>query len=292
MDAAITLPPIDVLLPAYNGAAFIREQIQSIIDQDYAGQLRIHVRDDGSSDDTVATVQQIMAQSLKPLRQLYLTQRTDGVGGVSLNISALIHNVQDSANYIALADQDDVWLPYKLRIQMQAMLQAEAKSSPPNRARPLLICSDLTVVDAQLQPLHHSFWALQKLNPKWVQRWQDLLVQNMVTGCTTLFNKAAIAVIMPIPLTNGIFHDHWIGTAVAYYGRVIALPEQTLLYRQHGDNVVGAHAFDAHHQQRKLKQLKQITQRSQQIAAQLGQSRSASFIMWNKFRLNVARFFL
>lgn len=280
-------PAIDVLLAAYNGAAYITAQIQSILDQDYPGMIRILVRDDGSTDHTVALVQAMQALPLPPLRQIELLQRTSGQGSVSTNFAALIEAA--SADYMALADQDDVWLPYKLRIQMDELLQAEQQHG---RTTPLLICTDLTVVDAQLHPQHPSFWRLQKLHPSWAQHWHLLLVQNMVTGCTTLFNQAAKAVMLPMPTAHGVFHDHWMATAVAYHGRVIPLAEQTVLYRQHGQNVEAAHAFDHHYQRRKLMQLGRIVRRSQTIAQALDQPRGAVFILWHKLRLGVKRLFL
>lgn len=287
----MSTPSIDVLLPAYNGASYIREQIQSILNQDYVGELHIHVRDDGSSDDTVTIVQQMMTETLPLQRSLSLEQRADSLGGVSHNVSALIHGVLHKAKYFALADQDDVWLPYKLRIQMEVMQQAESALST-TVEKPLLVCTDLTIVGADLQPLHHSLWRLQRLDPLWAKRWQDLLVQNMVTGCTSLFNRAAASVILPIPYEHGIFHDHWMATAVAYYGQVIPLDEQTVLYRQHGKNVEAAHAFNAGYVQRKLKQLKLINKRSQTIASYLGQSRNFPTLLCHKLRLGIKRLFL
>lgn len=288
------MPPIEVLLAAYNGAAFIREQIQSILDQDYDGLITIHVRDDGSTDHTVALVQEMMHQPLPPQRQLCLLQRTTGVGGLSANLSALICAVldsdsdSDSGRYLALADQDDIWLPYKLRLQMRALLSAETRSPA---GTPLLICTDLTVVDAQLRPLHHSFWQFQKLNPEWAHKWQTLLVQNMMTGCTSLFNVAAAKVIVPMPTAHGVFHDHWMATAVAYYGQVIPLAEQTVLYRQHGSNVVGAQTFNLQQVRRKLGQLNLIVQRSQAIAHALGQPRHTTYLLWHKFCIGFKRVF-
>lgn len=280
-------PAIDVLLAAFNGAAFIQAQIQSILDQDYNGMIRIIIRDDGSTDNTVALIQAIQQTALPNQRHIHLLERTSGQGSVSTNFAALIEAA--TADYMALADQDDVWMPYKLRIQMDQLLDAEKQYGA---ATPLLVCSDLTVVDAQLQPLHHSFWQLQKLDPAWAKSSADLLVQNVVTGCTTLFNRAAKSVILPIPTENGVFHDHWMAAAVAHHGYVIPLHEQTVLYRQHGNNVEAAHAFDGGYQRQKLAQLGRIIQRSQSIAKALQQPKGRTALVWHKLRLNLKRLFL
>lgn len=281
------LPAVDVLLAAYNGAAFIEAQIQSILAQDYQGMIRILIRDDGSSDQTVAIVQRLHAQSLPANRCLVLLQRTDSHAGVSANFSALI--AQATAPYVALADQDDVWLPYKIRLQIQAITQAETEAPKPT---PLLVCSDLTVVDAQLRPLADSLWRWQRLDPRWAQSWQSLLVQNMVTGCTTLFNQAALAVILPFPSVPGVFHDHWMATAVAFHGQIVALPEQMVLYRQHGQNVEAAQTLTPAYLQQKTAQIRTIIQRSQAMAQQLGVPRAFWSLLWRKLRLNLGRFFL
>lgn len=285
-NTAPTLPPIDVLLAAYNGEAFIEAQIRSILQQQYSGHLRILVRDDGSTDQTVAVVRRLMAEQLPAHRQLLLFERTEGVGHVTSNFAQLI--ALSEAPYIALADQDDIWLPQKLALQMQAMLPLEQQMGPV----PLLVCSDLRVVDSELSLIDESFWRLQKLNPTWINDWRNLLVQNMVTGCTSLFNRAAVSVILPIPEDLAVFHDHWIATAVCLHGQVVALPEPTVLYRQHGHNVEAAHAFTPLYAVRKLKQLFTIIQRSQKVALQLGHSLSFSALAWRKLKLNFSRFFL
>lgn len=282
------LPTVVVLLAAYNGAAYIAAQIQSILDQDYAGSLHILLRDDGSSDNTLELVQAYCDGNLPANRQLILLAKDPtSAAGVSHNFAALIQAA--TAPYMALADQDDVWLPYKIRHQVEAIQQAEKQYGSHT---PLLICTDLMVVNQDLQPHASSLWQLQKLNPLWAQHWQQLLVQNMVTGCTTLFNQAARAVILPVPTECGIFHDHWMATAVAHKGHVIPLAEQTVLYRQHGHNVEAAQHFDHAYRQRKIKRIRQIIQRSQFMAKQLGVSISTTTLLWHKLRLNVARLFL
>ena len=279
-------PAIDVLLAAYNGGLYIEEQIHSILQQSYPGMIRILVRDDGSSDQTVALVRSLSACPLPNNRQIVLFERTTGVGHVTENFAQLIALAK--APYMALADQDDVWLPHKLEIQMQAMQQLEHQFG----AVPLLVCTDLSVVDAQLQPIADSFWALQRLNPTWINDWRDLLVQNMVTGCTSLFNQAALAVILPIPTHLGVFHDHWIATAICLHGQAVALAQPTVLYRQHGRNVEAAHAFTANYAWRKCMHLRTIIQRSQAMACQLQQPIPFWSLMWRKLRLNLGRLFL
>ena len=277
---------IDVLLAAYNGALYIEEQIRSILQQHYAGMIRILVRDDGSTDATVAIVRQLMAQPLPANRQIELFERTEGVGHVTTNFAQLL--ALSSAPYLALADQDDVWLPHKLATQMQAMHALEQQCG----AIPLLVCSDLRVVDSALTLINDSFWGLQKLNPIWINDWRDLLVQNVVAGCTSLFNRAALDVILPMPTQLGVFHDHWIATAICLHGRAVALAEPTILYRQHGRNVEAAHTFTLAYAGRKIQSLFTIIRRSQAMALQLGQRLSFSSLVWRKLKLNFSRFFL
>lgn len=283
------LPTVDVLLPAYNGSTHIGAQIESILHQNYAGLLRLYVRDDGSDDATVSVVQQLQQLPTHPQRELHLLQKASSEPrGLSYNVSALLHHVQADRHYVALADQDDMWQPDKLRLQIEAIQEAEATHGT---TVPMLVFTDLTVVDAQLQPLHPSMWKLQRLDPRWTQKWQHCLVQNAVSGCTTLLNAAAVSKVLPIPQQHGIVHDHWMATAVSYYGQVIPLHTQTVLYRQHDKNVIGAQAFTMKHALTKLKHLLLIQQRSQAIAMALGQPQTACYLIIKKLHLGVKRFF-
>ena len=279
-------PAIDVVLAAFNGEHYIKAQIQSILEQDYAGLIRILVRDDGSTDATVAIVRQLITTSLPAQRQIHVFERTSGQGNVTENFAQLLS--LSEAPYVALADQDDIWLPHKLRTQMAAMQRLEHQFAD----GPLLVCTDLRVVDAELNQLADSFWALQKLNPTWINDWRNLLVQNMVTGCTILINRAAVIAVQPIPVQLKLFHDHWIAIVVSLYGHALALPEATVLYRQHGRNVEAAHRFSYAYVSRKLTQLLSISKRSQAAARQLRQPISFIALVWRKIKLNIGRFFL
>lgn len=285
---ASSLPAVDVLLATFNGGQYLAEQIDSVLQQDYAGPIRILIRDDGSTDETRALIDSYVTAVLPAQRSLLLlTKENNSATGVSSNFAALI--AAADAPYMALADQDDVWLPYKIRLQMARMQRAESHHG---NATPLLICTDLTLVDQALHPIASSMWQHQKLNPKWAKTWQNLLVQNMVTGCTSLFNQAAKTVILPIPVAHDLFHDHWMATVVAHKGKVIPMAEQTVLYRQHGQNVEAAQRFDHSYRRHKISLLGQIVRRSQFMAEQLQTPVSAHRLLWRKLRLNVARLFL
>lgn len=285
---APSLPSVDVLVATYNGGNYLADQLDSILQQDYEGAIRLLIRDDGSTDNTTAIINDYLARPMPVNRSIEkLEQDERQARGVSTNFASLISAA--TAPYMALADQDDVWLSYKIRLQVAAM-QAEEKHS--SSATPVLICTDLTVVNSRLDPIAPSLWKHQKLNPRWAEDWRNLLVQNLVTGCTTLFNQAAKKTILPIPTAHGIFHDHWMATAVAHQGRVIALNEQTVFYRQHGQNVEAAQHFNHAYRWHKLGLLGQIVRRSKFMATQLHTPLPATTLLWRKLRLNIARLFL
>jgi hypothetical protein len=144
--------------------------------------------------------------------------------------------VQDGAAYVACADQDDVWLPEKLTVEMEAMHRLEAAHEA---GTPLLVFSDLRVVNADLSVRQGSLWAHQGINPKRVHRFARLLTQNAVTGCTMLLNRelAALAARMP---GDARMHDWWTALMANVFGAVGVVQAPTVLYRQHDANVFGA----------------------------------------------------
>ena len=80
---------------------------------------------------------------------------------------------------------------------------------------------------------------------------RHLLLQNAACGCTMLFNRPLRELALPIP-PEAFMHDHWLMLTAACLGRIEYLPESTLLYRQHGDNVFGASGYGVGYFCRKL----------------------------------------
>ena len=147
----------------------------------------------------------------------------------------------DEAEYIAFADQDDVWLPDKLQIQIDAIQQAEARWG---KDCPIVVHTDLKVVDEQLQTIAPSFWEYTFIVPKLIDNnVRYLAIGNSVTGCAMLFNQAARRVSLPFG-EHAYMHDAEIAMRVMLAGgHIIPIAKQTVLYRQHGDNEVGAQKY-------------------------------------------------
>lgn len=228
-DTART-PRVQVLLATYNGAKFLAEQMESLLVQDYP-RVEILARDDGSKDDTKALLESFTERFPKRVRVL----RYEGSRGSAQGNFARLLEVSD-APYVCLCDQDDVWVPQKVSVEMAAMRELEARHG---EHTPLLIFSDLRVVDEQLRTLQASFWRHEGLDPESVHRLRSVLHQNVVTGCTMMLNRSLVAAVLPIPEESPM-HDRWIALVAAAIGKSRYVCEPLVLYRQHGGNVVGA----------------------------------------------------
>jgi hypothetical protein len=116
------------------------------------------------------------------------------------------------------------------------MRRLEASSG---RGAPLLVHSDLEVVDRELRQVQPSFLRYQGIGHEEVAPLQVLLVQNFVTGCTSLLNRALLELALPLP-ERCIMHDWWVAQCAAAAGVIGFVPEATVRYRQHGANQIGA----------------------------------------------------
>jgi glycosyltransferase involved in cell wall biosynthesis len=223
---------IEVLLATFNGARFLRPQIESILDQSWPS-VRIVARDDGSSDETSEILAEYRARFGLRFSVLPTAKPT---GSAKLNFETLLQHSTDP--WVAFADQDDIWLPNKLERCAAAMERLEQAFGPD---RPLLVFSDLEVVDCQLAIQHPSFWKHEGLDPNTVNHLGRLLLQNVVTGCTMLINRplAKLAAQMP---SAALMHDSWTALLACLYGKAEFIPEPLVRYRQHSGNVVGASA--------------------------------------------------
>jgi glycosyltransferase involved in cell wall biosynthesis len=224
---------IDILLATYNGAAHLGEQIDSLLSQEFRD-WRLLVRDDGSDDGTAELLESYAARFIGKIRTL----PNRGIRlGPSGNFSELMLN--SDAEYFMLCDQDDVWMPGKTGSTLEEMKKLESEYG---RDKPLLVHTDFRVVDESLNVLADSGWRYQKIDPE-RNSLNRLLVQNVATGCTVMFNRALRNLALPVP-PDAVMHDWWLALVAGAFGGIGHLPEPLLLYRQHGVNSVGAKSWE------------------------------------------------
>lgn len=224
---------VAVVLSTYNGASYVAALLESIQRQTFRD-WHLLVRDDGSSDSTMDIVRAFAERDAR-----IAVLRSDGGNlGAPGSFGALLAAARDhGAQYVFLADQDDIWLEGKLARLLAAMTQAETSAGT---GVPVLVYSDLMVVASDLRVIHPSFRRYQGLRPPPpATALATLLTQNFVTGCGSVLNRALLDIVVPAPASLAM-HDWWIAQCAAATGVIVDVDEPTVLYRQHEANVLGA----------------------------------------------------
>jgi glycosyltransferase involved in cell wall biosynthesis len=226
-------PQVDILLATYNGEKFLEELLESIFTQSYL-HFRILVRDDGSSDGTSMILDRYVDRYPKKIVRIISPQQL----GTKNNFSELMHHTESP--YVFFCDQDDVWFPDKIANSLLKMSRLENEFGPDT---PLLVHTDLKVVDENLQMINPSFWNFAGLKPYRSHSLNRILLQNVVTGCTALINKPLLQLARPIP-PGAVMHDWWIAIVAAAFGKIATIDRATMYYRQHPSNMLGAKNYD------------------------------------------------
>ena len=225
---------IDILLSTYNGAGFVRELIASLARQT-CRDFRLLVRDDGSADATVAAVREAVADL--GIREAVLLPSSGRRLGVVRSFGELL--AASSRKYVMFADQDDVWHPDKIAEMLKCMRGAESRCG---EELPLLVHSDLRVCDSGGAPLADSFLRWQRF-PRRSGTLASLMVQNNVTGCATMINRALKERLrLPFP-DEAICHDWYLALLASAVGRVVFFDRALVDYRVHGGNCIGARRY-------------------------------------------------
>lgn len=223
---------IVILLGTYNGARFVEEQIKSIQGQT-VNNWNLLVRDDASDDGTV----ELIAGLARDDERIQWVKNGQGRLGIVGNFGELMRIAHsEGADYIFLSDQDDVWTPTKIAEQLTYLRKMEECYG---ENTPILVYSDLEIVDEQLRRIHPSFMSYQGLTHESRDPLRVLLTQNFVTGCATAINRPLLNLAVPLP-PNVIMHDWWLALCGAACGQLAYLPQALLRYRQHGANQLGA----------------------------------------------------
>jgi len=218
-------PLVAVLIATYNGEAFLKQQLDSILNQTYSN-IKIYISDDNSSDTTVQIIENYKE---KFPDKIFYTLNKSNVGVVK-NFENLIFNCQEE--YMALSDQDDIWQVNKLKKQMDAMLELESE----NISLPCLVNSDLSMIDEKEQMTHQSYFKFRNYVLSDKRYLGHILVPSGIMGNILLMIKRLKHSTLPFPDALDR-HDYWLGLHAELFGKRKTIQEQLVQYRIHNDNI-------------------------------------------------------
>ncbi|KFC80953.1 glycosyltransferase [Buttiauxella agrestis] len=212
---------ISVCIPTYNGEKYIKEQLDSILDQ-LSDDDEIIISDDHSTDGTLAVITSINDSRIK----VFMHDKVNIKGNkTEVNVGLVSNNLQNALKYaqgdvIYLADQDDIWM--KGRVSKTLPL-----FNNKNNINQVVIC-DCTIINNDRSIINHSYFSC--INAK--DSILNTIYKNPYLGCCMCFSKDLLKETFPFPGRN-IGHDLWIGLIGKIYGKVIFINEPLILYRRH-----------------------------------------------------------
>jgi len=265
---------IAILMATYNGEPYIRQQIDSILEQTVE-RWTLYVHDDGSTDNTKEILNEYSSRYPKIQVLDY-----EGTHGAKNNFLGLLARVD--ADYYLFADQDDVWRKDKIEIELKKAKSIEDE----NKNVPILIYSDLEVVNSNLERISdNSMWKLSGVCPKLLSSFNTGAVFEYVTGCTMLFNSLARASVV-YPADAALMHDSWVTCCVLRQnGIVYGISQLLVRYRQHDNNALGASDYSSRNLYNKMSHLSIIyrnNRRHWRMLQALGYGSFAKYL-WYKY---------
>ncbi len=232
---------VSIVIGTYNGAAYISEQLESIIHQTYTP-LEIVIADDASNDNTV----DIIKKYCKKHDNITLHAFKNNVGYIK-NFERGI--ALATGDYIALSDQDDWWMPTKIEKLM-------------NHIQPYdLVYCDSVFVDDALHDLGNSFSQTKNLIGPGTPL--NLLIDNCVSGHASLFKKSLYEKAIPFP--DLIPHDWWLAYVATTENNIFYLNEPLVKYRHHQNNIIASTKKTKNSKKRKKSKQVKFTEKRKRI---------------------------
>jgi len=220
---------ISIALCTYNGSRFLREQLASLAAQERQPD-ELVISDDLSSDETISIAGEFAESAPFPVRILRNEKNVGSTKNFERAIAAC------SGDIIALCDQDDFWLPQKLKLT-----EAEFAKDPTVG----LVFSDAALTDENLRPIGVRLWqeTFRRRDQQMFEagRALEVLLQyNVVTGAAMAFRSVLKPVVLPIPILTEFIHDGWISLAASMCSQIRFIREPLIKYRQHPGQQLGA----------------------------------------------------
>lgn len=199
---------ISVCLATYNGMPYLPEQINSILSQ-LSPSDEVVISDDHSTDNTI--------EYLKSLNDDRIKIHVNRSKGFVSNFENAMRLAQ--GDYIFLSDQDDIWMPNKVKVCMEALQKYS------------LVNHNSQIVDAQNRDLGKDFFTLHGSKQGY---WQNLL-RNSYVGCCMAFRRELLFHFLPFP-PKIASHDIWMGLMAERRGNPTFISEPLIRQRRHGGN--------------------------------------------------------
>lgn len=265
---------VTILLATYNSSKFLREQLDSLFQQTFR-EWTLVIRDDGSSDETIAIIKEFQQK----FPNILLLEDTDKNMGASKSFMRLLEKTDSS--YYFFCDHDDIWLPNKVRDSLDLMKKTELG----NMMKPVIIHSDLKVVDKNLNIISNSFWKSSGIKPNYLENKNLIQVFNCVTGCTMLFNKTVKELAFPYPASIPM-HDWWLAIVTLRNNGIIRhIDQPTILYRQHGSNEVGARMINFSYFIKKIRTISNTLEGHKSIRNFLQDIKGINFLQFYAYKI-------
>lgn len=273
---------IAILLATYNGAKFLPEQLESLVNQSYTNWI-LYVRDDGSKDESLKIIKDFKARF--PQQVVILENSSTNLGAKNSFVK-LLENAEEK--YIMFCDQDDVWLEDKISATFNQLKETEQK----NPDKGILVFCDAVVTDQNLKTLVPSFWQSTRISPEALNKGKMFEVFNCAPGCTMMINSPLKPYLFPFP-DKAPMHDWWIAIAAQRHGIIQPVNKTLMLYRQHGANTIGAEKITKNYFLNKFSRLSDtvaVQKKHLEFLNEIGGLDPVNFY-WLKIKLNLQRFF-
>ncbi len=211
------MPDAAILLSTYNGERFLSEYLASLSQQSF-DRIVLYIRDDCSTDGTKSLLERTKFRF--PIIPVPGGRRL----GPARSFLTLMEAASGRHGSYHFADQDDIWLPERVRTAHDAVT---------SRISPMLFHAPPQPVNVGGDPIGAQPTAK-------VPSFANALVENCVVGCTSAMNDSAAKLVIQGAPRRVAMHDWWSYLVVSSFGEIQTGPRPEVLYRQHGGNLVGA----------------------------------------------------
>jgi len=215
---------IDICLATYNGEKYLEAQLNSIVAQAYTN-WHLWVRDDGSSDSTVAILEKYRSEYIDNV-----TLITDNKGNLGYNDNFLEILKYTSSDYIAFCDQDDIWLPEKLKCLYDELKQIEGNE----KFVPVIVHSNFDYFKHGIIYPKESSLDKRVVNNR--NTLKIIFHQGCLLGCTSMINRAMIELGNRLPKNNSIGYDIYFLAVSSIVGKYSYVNRILIHHQIHASN--------------------------------------------------------